>query len=73
MIIFYDLLLTIDVFKVLRNMYGGMYDNLKGEKIKFSEECMVLKKGISIACTIMVIFYMYYFFDLVKSYSISIY
>ncbi|WP_253255034.1 hypothetical protein [Listeria ivanovii] len=64
--------------KYQESTYKGIYDNIKEEKankekIKFSKKCNSLKKGISIVCLMIFIFYMYYFFDLVKSYSFSIY
>ncbi|MBF2346288.1 hypothetical protein [Listeria seeligeri] len=58
--------------------YKEILSNLKEkrankEEIKFNKKCTSLKKRINIICLIVAVFWMYYFFDLVQSFSFSIY
>ncbi|MBC1737243.1 hypothetical protein [Listeria seeligeri] len=58
--------------------YKEILSNLKEEKankeeIKFNKKCTSLRKGINIIYLIIVVFCMYYFFDLIEKFSFSIY
>ncbi|HAB8591424.1 TPA_asm: hypothetical protein GYS30_11645, partial [Listeria monocytogenes] len=58
--------------------YRELLSNLEEERtnkedIKFNKKCMSLRKGINIICLVIVIFCMYYFFELANLFSASIY